>query len=82
LLILRGNRILATDKRRSLPFGVLSEKKTREKLDYVRNNRVARGLAASPGNWPWWSWRFCKLGDRSILEMDRLDLEWPQAEFV
>jgi hypothetical protein len=60
-------------QRRFLPFGVLSEKKTREKLDYMRNNPVKRGLAASPGNWPWSSWRFYNLGDRSVLEMDRLD---------
>jgi putative transposase len=60
-------------QRRFVPFGVYTEKKCREKLDYMRNNPVKRGLAASPGGWPWSSWRFYYIEDRSILEMDRLD---------
>jgi putative transposase len=45
-------------QRRFVPFGVFTEKKMREKLDYMHNNPVRRGLAASPGDWPWSSWRF------------------------
>jgi putative transposase len=60
-------------QRRFVPFGVFSEKKTREKLDYMHQNPVRRRLVASPADWPWSSWRFCNLGEKSILEMDRLD---------
>jgi hypothetical protein len=41
----------------------------------MHNNPVKRKLASSPADWPWSSWRFYHLGDRSILEMDRLDEE-------
>ena len=42
------------------------------KLDYMHNNPVKRRLVASPADWPWSSWRFYFLGDRSLLEMDRI----------
>ena len=60
-------------QRRFVPFNVYTEKKFREKLEYMHNNPVKRGLVASPGDWPWSSWRFYYLGDTSLLEMDRLD---------
>jgi putative transposase len=59
-------------QRRFVPFGVLSEKEMHEKLDYMHNNPVKRRLVASPADWPWSSWRFYYLGDRSVLEMDPL----------
>ncbi|MGD0007471.1 MAG: hypothetical protein ABSE93_02850 [Terriglobia bacterium] len=54
-------------------FHVYSEKKRREKLDYMHNNPVKRGLVSSPGDWPWSSWGFYFLQDASILRMDRLE---------
>jgi len=51
---------------------VYSEKKRLEKLDTMHNNPVKRGLVASPGLWPWSSWRFYYLNDQSVLSMDRL----------
>jgi putative transposase len=59
-------------QRRSYPFNVFSEHKYQEKLDYMHNNPVTRGLVSSPGDWPWSSWRFYYLQDASILRMDRL----------
>jgi putative transposase len=59
-------------QRRFIPFGVSTEKKKIEKLDYMHHNPVKRRLVTSPGDWPWSSWRFCYLEDKSILEMDRL----------
>lgn len=59
-------------QRRFYPFNVYSEKKRLEKLDYMHNNPLKRGLVSSPGEWPWSSWRFYFLQDTSILEMDRL----------
>jgi putative transposase len=47
-----------------------SEKKVLKKLNYVHNNPVRRGLVTHPGDWPWSSWRFYYLEDRSILAMD------------
>jgi putative transposase len=59
--------------RRFHPFNVNTEEKRREKLNYMRNNPVKRGLVSSPGDWPWSSWRFYFLDDASVLRMDRLD---------
>ena len=60
-------------QRRSYPFNVFSEKKFNEKLDYMHNNPVVRGLVSAPRDWPWSSWRFYFLGDASLLRMDRLN---------
>jgi putative transposase len=59
-------------QRRSYPFEVFTEKKYREKLDYMHNNPVARRLVSSPAEWPWSSWRCYYLQDASVLRMDRL----------
>jgi len=53
-------------------LNIWSEKKGLEKLNYMHNNPVKRGLVAQPGDWPWSSWRFYYLGDRSVLAMDRM----------
>ena len=59
-------------QRRFYPFNVYSEKKRLEKLDYMHNNPVKRGLVKEPGEWPWSSWRFYFGRDASLLEMDRV----------
>jgi putative transposase len=59
-------------QRRYIPFNVYTEKKRLEKLDYMHSNPVRRRLVSSPGDWPWSSWRFYFLGDRSTMEMDRV----------
>ena len=40
------------------PFGVYSEKKRLEKLNYMHRNPAKCGLVASPEQWPWSSFRF------------------------
>ncbi len=45
-------------------------KKTLEKLGYIHNNPVRRGLVSEPGEWPWSSWRFYYREDSSVLRMD------------
>jgi len=60
-------------QRRFYPFNVYTEKKYLEKLQYMHNNPVRRGLVSSPGDWAWSSWRFYFLEDVSMLRMDRLD---------
>ena len=59
-------------ERRFYPYGVYSEKKRREKLNYMHNNPVKRGLVSSPEEWPWSSYRFYYLQDSSLLSMDAL----------
>jgi REP element-mobilizing transposase RayT len=39
--------------RRFQPFNVYTEEKRREKLNYMHNKPVERGLVGSPGDWPW-----------------------------
>jgi len=59
-------------QRRFYPFGIYTETKRLEKLDYMHANPVKRGLAMSPGEWPWSSFRFYELADDSALKMDRM----------
>jgi REP element-mobilizing transposase RayT len=39
--------------RRGYDTNVWSGKKIHEKLNYVHNSPVKRGLVAQPGGWPW-----------------------------
>ena len=57
-------------QRRFYPYGIYSGKKEREKLDYMHNNPVTRGLVSSPRDWPWSSWRFYFMEDTSLIPMD------------
>jgi putative transposase len=59
-------------QRRFYPFNAFSKNKRQEKLNYMHNNPVQRGLVSAPGDWPWSSWRFYYLQDASILPMDPL----------
>lgn len=60
-------------QRRFYPYGIYSEKKQLEELDYMHNNPVTRRLVRSPGDWPWSSWRFYFQEDASIIPMDRAE---------
>ena len=53
-------------------LNIWSDKKRLEKLTYMHNNPVKRGLVMQPGDWPWSSWRFYHLEDSSLLAMDRM----------
>jgi len=53
-------------------LNIWSEKKRLEKLKYMHNNPVKRGLVAQPGDWAWSSWRFYCLGDKSVLALDTM----------
>jgi putative transposase len=53
-------------------LNIWSEKQRLEKLTYMHNNPVKRGLAVQPGDWPWSSWRFYHLEDSSLLAIDRM----------
>jgi hypothetical protein len=59
-------------QRRFVPFNAYTEKKRLQKLDYMHQNPVKRGLVDSPDQWPWSSFRFYYLNDSSVLVMDHL----------
>ena len=51
-------------------FNVHSEEKRVEKLRYMHRNPVARGLAASPGEWKWSSFRHYLTGEVGTIEIE------------
>ena len=54
-------------QRRYYDFNVYSEKKLREKLDYMHMNPVAERLVTHPRDSPWSSWTFHGSGDGLLL---------------
>jgi putative transposase len=59
-------------QRRYYPFNIYTQRRRLEKLNYMHNNPVKRGLVSSPDQWPWSSFRFYHLNDCTVLAMDRL----------
>jgi putative transposase len=57
-------------QRRYYDFNVYSEKKLREKLDYMHLNPVREKLVAHPRDWLWSSWSFYERGE-GLLAMDK-----------
>ncbi len=57
-------------QRRFYDLNIWSPKKHLEKLNYMHNNPVKRGLVMEPGDWPWSSWRLYFLNEDSLLPMD------------
>ena len=57
-------------QRRYYDFNVYTEKKLREKLDYMHMNPVREKLVQHPRGWPWSSWTFYERGE-GLLAMDK-----------
>jgi putative transposase len=53
-------------------FNVWSEKKVREKLEYMHANPVTRKLVGHPKDWPWSSWSFYAKGEAGLVPIDRI----------
>ena len=51
-------------------FVVFTAKKRVEKLDYMHNNPVKRGLALTPEQWEWSSYRACALDERGPVVLN------------
>ncbi len=51
-------------------FNVWSHKKKIEKLDYMHNNPVKRGLVLHPRDWPWSSFSFYNQKGQSLIGID------------
>jgi putative transposase len=62
-------------QRRFYDFNVWSEKKVREKLDYMHRNPVQRQLVRHPKEWPWSSWSYYSKGERGLIRIDSLEDE-------
>jgi len=54
-------------------FNVYTPRKRSEKIQYMHNNPVARGLVAEPDSWAWSSYRHYATGERFIVEIES---EW------
>ena len=52
---------------RSYDFNIYSRKKYIEKLNYMHNNPVKRGLVNRPEEWAWSSYRFYKEGRQGVV---------------
>jgi len=57
-------------QKRYYDFNVHSSAKVSEKLNYMHNNPVKRGLVADPEDWPWSSCRHYQTGERSTIEIE------------
>ena len=51
-------------------FNVWSEKKVREKLEYMHANPITRKLVEHPKDWPWSSWSFYARGEDGLVTID------------
>jgi putative transposase len=66
-------------QRRFYDFNVWSEKKLKEKLQYMHRNPVDRKLVQHPQDWPWSSWSFYAKGEQGLIRIDELT---PRARVV
>jgi putative transposase len=57
-------------QRRYYDFSVWSEEKRVEKLHYMHQNPVARGLVAKPENWQWSSFCHYATGKPGVIEIE------------
>ncbi len=53
-------------------FNVFTEKKKREKLEYMHGNPVTRGLVEHPKDWPWSSWSNHAKEGEGLIPVDLL----------
>jgi len=57
-------------QRRFYDFNIWSEKKLREKLEYIHANPVQRKLVLHPREWPWSSWGYYAKGEKGRIRID------------
>jgi len=57
-------------QRRFYDFNVWSEKKLKEKLEYMHANPVMRKLVVHPKDWPWSSFSFYAKGEKGLIHID------------
>ncbi len=59
-------------QRRFYDFNVWSEKKLKEKLEYMHANPVQRKLVEHPRDWPWSSWGYYAGEEDVKIRMDEV----------
>ena len=57
-------------QRRFYDFNVWSEKKLKEKLEYMHANPVMRKLVEHPKDWPWSSFSYYAKGEKGLIGID------------
>jgi putative transposase len=69
-------------QRRFYDFNVRTEAKRIEKLRYLHQNPVARGLVQKPEDWQWSSFRYYAHGEPSLVTIDSswLNGRWPSVD--
>jgi putative transposase len=60
-------------QRRFYDFNTWSSGKIKEKLVYMHENPVRRGLVAHPRDWPWSSWSYYAMRDDGLMRIDSFD---------
>ena len=60
-------------QRRFYDFNVWSEKKVKEKLDYMHRNPVERKLVLHPKDWAWSSWSHYEKGETGLIRIDTVE---------
>lgn len=68
---LPGNNADRVWERRFYDFNVWSDSKVQEKLHYMHQNPVRRGLVRRPEEWPWSSFRFYADREQGIVRIVR-----------
>jgi len=58
-------------QRRYYDFNVFSQRKIFEKLRYMHNNPVKRGLVKSAEQWAWSSYRPYRYGEKGPVKIER-----------
>jgi REP-associated tyrosine transposase len=56
---------------------VWTRRKRLEKLDYMHQNPVKRGLVTAPDLWTWSSFRFYALGEEAAVRINSTDILSP-----
>ena len=56
-------------------FNIWSERKRIEKLRYIHDNPVRRGLVLEPEQWAWSSYRAYAFGEVGVVKLN----QWPEA---
>jgi putative transposase len=60
-------------QRRFYDFNTWSSGKIKEKLVYMHENPVRRGLVPHPGDWPWSSWSYYAMRNDGLMRIDSFD---------
>jgi putative transposase len=48
-----------------------TQQELQEKIHYIHDNPIRRGLVARPEDWPWSSWRAWESGEDELVTIDR-----------